>query len=257
MDFSKVLWSSFRETDKIYHIERFTVTLPANSTYGEGRTVGPSGHGDRIAEPGKTLLTGYRTYMYYKPSGSTSWLPVSAVRGSAYMSPNGMAIGQDASFAGATTLYAHSMVAVNYARSAEVVFMAAPIAPSQFSMFGRTFQYVNGAREIRSNTQNGDVKWSSFDKQATIAGTRTIVYASDGTPKRIATIAHGQGSRPMVRNAVYILAFTPPATFNATGTFDFVRTWRDNTNIYVEYEPPAGTFPQGEMIAEVWWYHER
>lgn len=254
MDYSKVLWSSFRQTDRIFHVERVQLTIPANMTQGDWHQINSPVYGSVFAESSNTLEA-YRATVMYKPTGSDVWLPASSITGSAQLSSSGTSVGFVSGFSAVANIMMFAGSAVNYERSADVVIMLSPVKPASVTIYGIPMKFGTYGREIFSNTNNGKIKWSSFDKQATIADSRQIVYDSNATARRIATIPHNiTGKRPLVKTSCYSIAGMP-GRFFAAPTSDYVYTWRDNTNIYVEYEPPVAQF-NGERVVEVWWYYE-
>lgn len=259
MDFKKVLWSTFRETDKIYSIRVVDLTIPAGALDGE-TTYFEAGY-DTEGLPRDTdglayYMSGVRAEVYFMPQGSDTWIPASNLNGSALMSPSGVSVGYGPSMFGGSRIFAFASATSASPRVIKVATILSAVKPKPITFFGLNFKYGNGFRSLYSNTNPQKIKWSSFDKQATIAGSETLSFTSNNTARRLATIAHGQGTRPMVKQTVSVLAGSIISDLTAAPIQDYVRIWRDDTNIYVEYEPisPGGG---GYTVAlEVWWYHE-
>lgn len=257
MDFTKVLWSTYRETDKIYSVRLVDLTVPAGSTNGTSTyfDLGYDTEGLPKDTNGLTFMQGVRAQVFFMPEGSNTWIPASNINGSATMSPTGVSVGYSANMFGGSDIFAFASSTSGSDRNVKVAIILSAVKPQPISVFGFNFQYGCGFRTIYSDATKQKIKWSSFDKQATVAGSLTMSYVSNNTARRLATIPHGQATRPMVKYTVSLFSGTLSEPI-AVPIQDYVRIWKDNTNIYVEYEPISPGGVGYDVMLEVWWYHE-
>ena len=257
MNFSKVLWSTYRQTDRIYSIRFADLVVPAGTTNGTKTFFDPGYDSEGLPKDteGLTFMQGVRVQVLFMPEGSNTWIPASNINGSATMAPTGVSVGYSANMFGGSDIFAFSSATSGVDRNVKVAVLYSAVDPKPISFFGMSFMYGCGFRTLYNDNITQKIKWSSFDKQATIAGSRTFEFVSNNTARRLATIPHEQGSRPMVKYSVSQFAgsFSEPI---AVPIQDYVRIWKDNTNIYVEYEPISPGGVGFEVILDVWWYHE-
>lgn len=250
IDFDNVLWSSERQTDKIFKVDRFTLTIPAGSTSSEYYFSGPT-YVDGINPPAQSGSN--RSLASFKWSGyfriGNAWIPFSPITGSSNIVGVSVRADQFGIFA-----FAPSSIGTD--RTVDVVVLYMPTQMFSYSYTdGFTYTSTTSAVVPTNNSARPDIKWSSFDKQATIAGSYGNVYASNGTARRLATIPHGMATRPTTMFSVSFTSLISGVRY-CNNYADYINIWRDNTNIYVEYTPPSGTPNNGDLILQVWWYNE-
>jgi len=257
VDFNKVLWSTLRETDKIYSVRLIDLSVPAGSIDGTSTyfQLGYDETGLAVDTDGLRFMNGVRAQVFFRPSGTNTWITASNLNGSATMSPSGVSVGYSPTPFGGSSIFAFATASTGSVRTVNVAILLSAVKPKSLTMLGSTYKYACGFRDLHSDATGQKIKWSSLDKQATIAGSRTLTYTSNNTQRRLATIPHGQSTRPMARHTVSIITGTLLNPI-AIPIQDFVRIWKDNTNIYVEYEPISPGGGGSDVALEVWWYHE-
>lgn len=248
MDYSKVLWSTTRETDKVFTIWRTTLTIAAGNTSSPsdypvyGNVIGTSPTGP-VGGKANTLQVKY--FCWYKYNGT--WQPASPIVGAAEI--NGIGVVFDM-----YGVYAFSNSTSGSPRSVDVVAMFMPTSKFKYNYSnGIEYTAITGPVAIGSNSTMPKIKWSSLERQATIAGQTGLVFNADGSPRRIATIPHGMTTRPTTVFSTCALGKAPVNIHFGSPSPQFITIWKDTTNIYVEY---TGTTNDGEFIVQVWWYNE-
>lgn len=255
MDFSKVLWSTLRETDKIYSVRLEELIVPAGSIDGTSTYFQIGADEDDLPKDtnGLPFIDGVRAQVYFMPEGSNTWMPASNLNGAAFFSPSGVSVGYSPTPFGGSDIFAFAATSTGADRKIKVAIILSAVKPQTVNIFSTDFTYGCGFRTLHNDDTEQKIKWSSFDKQATVAGSITMSFLSNDVARRLATIPHGQLTRPMVKSTTGTIGGYPTVL---SPIQDFVRIWKDNTNIYVEYEPISTGGVGFDVILEVWWYNE-
>lgn len=248
IDFSKVLWSSDRQTDKIFNVFRFSLTIPAGQTQSDGYAVDAIRPDGIYPESGKGNALSYQWTAYFKYGNA--WIPCSPIQGSANVL--GVAVSYDSNIAG-TTFFAFTNGTGPITVDVVVLFM--PTSKISFNYGGVDWNTTTGAIVPYNQSPTPKIKWSSFDRQATIAGSAGVVYLADNNPRQLLKIDHTLGKRPTVMFDTCIV-FGNPSLLSTLPKFNRVHVYKDSSSIYVDYAPVGSEDSGAQMLVHVWWYNE-
>lgn len=263
-----VKWSSYANTDKIFHIEKYEFTIPQGDQYSiEQPFIGSGGRVKWVEDEPRASTTRFQAW--WRVVGQESWLPTSGISGMAYDNDYSVAMTQGP-FAGTTQLWAFAYNPVPSQVKLEAILIIsatdtdrtldATNATALPSHLRQKYKTMSGLSRTIGETVNVDlppVKWDGRHNHAKIKGSHIGLYNATGTNQLLATIPHNSGKIPMIDYGVYAFGGgqTPqsPVGLSNIGR-DLVWVSKDENNIRI-YWNPYGNQPANPVLAvEVWWY---
>lgn len=248
IDFSKVLWSSDRETDKIFCVRKLTLTIPAGDTTSNTDFVGYTTVIGHSPKPDDAIAVRYQVYF----KNSNAWQPASNINAAAAI--NGVSVYAQGTAFG-MMVFAFASGSTGAARDIDVMVLYMPAVKQKYTN-GREFTMRTGPIVPINEGNPLKIKWSSFDRQATINNTSIVRFNRSGSSRTVATIPHGMSSRPTVRYSTHIIFRPNGPSGEEYWADDFSRIYvrKDNTNIYVDYDNLDND--SSNVGVQLWWYNE-
>lgn len=251
IDYSKVLWSHDRETDKIFCVRKAMLTILAGQTNSSGvllghyTVLGTSKTGPGIAYAAKKVA--------YFRNGSV-WMPISSINAAATI--NGISVSEQSLGALGTEYSAFASTSAGVDRTVELLVLYMPTTKATYNSGGVDYTLETGAVVPINEATPPKIKWSSFDRQATVAGSTIVRFNRSGASRTVATIPHNLTTRPTVRYSSHMIVNPsgPGQEQLWSNDFSYLYIRKDNTNIYVDYDDRFND--NSDVGIQVWWYNE-